>query len=51
VVSIRAAWLANWSVEECASVDNLQILPWQENFRKGDSCYCTLDLSSRVTLN
>jgi hypothetical protein len=51
VVSIRAAWLANWSVEECASVDNLQILPWLENFRKGDSCYCALDFSSRVTLN
>jgi hypothetical protein len=51
VVSIRAAWLAAWSAEQCAHVDNLQILPWQENFRKGDSCYCALNLSSRITLN
>jgi hypothetical protein len=51
VVSIRAAWLAGWPVEQCAHVDNLQVLPWQENFRKGNDCYCTLNLSSRITPN
>jgi hypothetical protein len=51
IVSIRAAWLANWSAAKCAHLSNLQILPWHENLRKGDGCYCALDLSSRLTLS
>ncbi len=51
VVSIRAAWLAGWPAEQCARLDNLQMLPWQENFRKGNSCYCALNISSRITPN
>lgn len=42
VVSIYTAWLAGWPVERCAHVGNLQMLPWEENFRKGTSSYCSL---------
>ena len=42
VVSIYTAYLNGWPVGRRADVTNLQILPWEENFRKGHSSFCSL---------
>lgn len=41
-ISIRFAFDEGIPAEECAALDNLQIIPWRENFRKGNSCYTSL---------
>jgi hypothetical protein len=51
VVSIRRAWLENWSPERCANVSNLQMLSQRENFAKGTASFCSLALHQRLTSN
>ena len=50
-VSITAAWEAGWTPEQCANTSNLQMLPRDENMRKGYASYCSLDLHCRLTPN
>lgn len=50
-VSIAAAWEAGWTPEQCADTSNLQMLPSDENMRKGYASYCSLDLHCRLTPN
>jgi hypothetical protein len=50
-VSIAAAWKAGWTPEQCADTSNLQMLPRDENMRKGYASYCSLDLLCRLTPN
>jgi hypothetical protein len=50
-VSIAAAWEAGWTPEQCADASNLQMLPRDENIRKGYASYCSLGLHLRMTPN
>jgi hypothetical protein len=50
-VSIAAAWEAGWTPEQCADTSNLQMLPRDENLRKGYASYCSLGLHHRLTPN
>jgi hypothetical protein len=51
VVSIYRAWQENWSADQCAHVNNLQMLSHKENFAKGTASFCSLVLHQRLTLN
>ena len=48
-VSLLAAFRAGWPVEEAAHISNLQILPSNQNNRKGSKCYSSLE-SRRLPL-
>lgn len=50
-MSIAAAWEAGWTAEQCADTSNLQMLPRDENMRKGCASYCSLGLHHRMTPN